>query len=225
MGSNSYTKVNNRPIFVFYRPDIFRDPANTINNYRDEFDRVGINPLFGYFLKNAYDIDFSSIFDFCYLFEPRLFFNNRGFRKSKIIHSIFRRIIHLIDYTKAEYMSEHIGKILNIGVKSYRFSTFIKYFKSIERVKLIDAIQCPVQNILTCGWNNAPRYRDRFKEVQVPSPEQFSIILNSALDNSKYSEDLPLLCNAWNEWSEGAAIEPCYYLGDYLLKTYVDKHE
>ena len=28
---------------------------------------------------------------------------------------------------------------------------------------------------------------------------------------------LPPLINAWNEWSEGAAIEPCAYLGTRYL--------
>lgn len=225
MESPSYTKVFNRPIFVIYRPEFYLDPARTINSYRDEFSRVGVNPLIGYCLKSSSDVEYSVFFDFCYLFEPRLFFNFKGLKKSKLLHSVFRRIIHVVDYSKAEYLSELVGRFLKRGAQSHKFSSFLNYFNSQERRSLINVLKCPAQNILTCGWNNAPRYRDRFTEVQVPSPEQFSMMLNSALADSGCSADLPLLCNAWNEWSEGAAIEPCYYLGDLLLTSYLAKHE
>lgn len=225
MESESYTKVFNRPIFVIYRPEFFLNPVATINGYREEFNRVGVDPLIGFYLKSASDAEYSNILDFCYLFEPRLFFNFRGLRKNKLIHSVFRRIIHSVHYSKAEYWSGLVGKILNRGAKSHKFSSFLNYFNSQERKNLIDSLKCPAQNILTCGWNNAPRYRDGFTEVQVPSREQFSTMLNTSLADSGCSANLPLLCNAWNEWSEGAAIESCYYLGDSLLKSYLAQHE
>ncbi len=225
MESESYTKVLNRPIFVIYRPEFYVDPAYTINCYRDEFNSIGINPLIGYCIKSASDVEYSIFFDFCYLFEPRLFFNFGGLRKYKFIHSIFRRIIHSIDYSKAEYLSVLVNKILNRGSKSHKFESFLKYFNSQERKELIDSLKCPVQNILISGWNNAPRYHDRFTEVQIPSSEQFSVMLKKSLGDDGCAESIPLLCNAWNEWSEGAAIEPCCYLGDSLLKSYLAQDE
>ncbi len=221
MESVSYTTVMNRPLFVIYRPEFFHDPVKTINCYRDEFNRVGVNALIGYCLKSASDVEYSDIFDFCYLFEPRLFLNYHGLRKYKLIHSVFRRIIHSMPYTKAEYLSDKVGKLLNITSKTYPFSYFLDYFHSPDRKRLTDTLKCPVQNVLTCGWNNAPRYRDRFTAIEVPTQEQFSVMLSTSLADSVYSDNLPLLCNAWNEWSEGAAIEPCRYLGDSLLKSYL----
>jgi hypothetical protein len=87
---------------------------------------------------------------------------------------------------------------------------------------MVGKLNCPVQNVLTSGWNNAPRYRQHFTELEVPEPEEFSLMLRAALSSPKFSVDIPLLCNAWNEWSEGAAIEPCHYLGDTMLKAYVN---
>ena len=221
MESESYTTVLNRPLFVIYRPDFFRDPVNTINCYRDEFNRVGVNVLIGCCIKSTLDVEHSTYFDFCYLFEPRLFFNFSGLRKSKLIHSVYGRILKSMDYSKVEYWSEKIGSLLRKASKTYSFKCFLEYYRSTERKSLIESLACGAQNVLICGWNNAPRYRDRFTEVDVPTKEQFLQMLSESLGDSCCSENLPLLCNAWNEWSEGAAIEPCQYLGDSLLKSFL----
>jgi hypothetical protein len=224
MDDEHYTKMGGRPMFVIYRPDFFEDPVATVACYREEFELVGINPAIGYFLKSTSEIEYSKLFDFCYLFEPRLFQNFSGLRKSRLAHLIVKKLIHSISYSKLEYLSGLIGKLLNRGAQSRPFSKFLEYFNSNQRKGLINSLRCPVQNVLTCGWNNAPRYRERFIEiVQVPSSDQFSSMVTKALGDSDCSENMPLLCNAWNEWSEGAAIEPCSYLGDSLLKAYLGK--
>jgi len=223
MASKSYATVMNRPLFVVYRPEIFSNPSHIIKCYRDEFERVGVKPLIGYCLKSALDVDYSNILDFCYLFEPRLFFNFSGVRKMRFLHYIYRRIIHTVHYSKAEYWSEIFVRLLKRRSKTYSFSNFLEYFSSPGRKRLIEKLKCPAQNVLSCGWNNAPRYRERFTAVEVPTQEEFSRMLSLSLSDSGYSKDFPLLCNAWNEWSEGAAIEPCCYLGDSLLKSYLSQ--
>ena len=112
---------------------------------------------------------------------------------------------------------------MNQGLQSPSFSKFINYFTSANRNAFIQSFECPVQNILTSGWNNAPRYRERSTEiVQAPNYDQFKETVTIARQNKAVSSQLPLMCNAWNEWSEGAAIEPCVYLGDQLLRAYVE---
>jgi len=224
MDSESYTKVSNRPLFVMYRPEFFIDPIKTINCYREEFNRAGVNPLIGYFIKNALDAEYSNFFDFCYLFEPRLFFNFSGLRKNKLVHSVYRRILQSVDYSKAEYWSKKVGSMLRKTSKTHSFRCFLEYYRSADRKRFMESLKCPAQNVLTCGWNNAPRYRDRFTAVEVPTNEQFSQMLFMSINSPECSKDYPLLCNAWNEWSEGAAIEPCQYLGDSLLKSYLTPH-
>ena len=220
MESKSYTTVSNHPLFVIYRPEYFRDPDQTLNYYREEFNKVGVDPLIGYFIKNTLDSEYATSYDFCYLFEPRLFFNFSGLRKRKFIHSTYRRLLKSMDYSKAEYLSEKVGRYFMGKSKSYSFSDFLEYFCSNERKRLLESLKCPVQNVLTCGWNNVPRYRDKYTELKVPTHNQFLQMLRTSLSDSCCSETFPLLCNAWNEWSEGAAIEPCQYLGNALIESY-----
>ena len=221
MESGSYTTIGNKPMFVMYRPDVFRDPAVTVALYRDEFARAGIDPSIGYFAKNVPDAAYSSIFDFCYVFEPRAFMNSFGVRKNRIAGELFRKALRLLSDERAEMVSELAVRLLNRGARRYSFTSFLAYFSSDNRKALLRSLKCPVQNVLTCGWNNAPRYRQRFTELEVPAPHQFSEMLELSLRDDSCSETLPLLCNAWNEWSEGAAIEPCMYLGDGLLRSFV----
>ena len=222
MESASYTRVSGSPLFVIYRPEFFKDPVTTLARYRKEFERAGLDPMIGYCMKSLSDLEYSSHFDFCYLFEPRMFFNFSGLRKNSLVHATFKKIIHAVSYSTAEKWSGLVSKLLNRGSKTYPFKSFLEYFVSSDRDQMVGKLNCPVQNVLTSGWNNAPRYRQHFTELEVPDPEEFSLMLRAALSNPKFSEDIPLLCNAWNEWSEGAAIEPCHYLGDTMLKAYVN---
>ena len=221
MESGSYTTIANKPMFVIYRPDVFKDPAATLALYRDEFARAGIYPSIGYFVKNVSDVRYSSVFDFGYIFEPRLFLNFFGIRKNRIAGQLFKKALRLVGDERAEMISEYTIRLLNGGARRYSFASFLAYFSSNDRKALLQSLKCPVQNVLTCGWNNAPRYRQRFTELEVPTPKQFSEMLELSLRDDGCSGMLPLLCNAWNEWSEGAAIEPCMYLGDGLLRSFV----
>lgn len=219
----NYEKINDRPIFVIYRPDFFQDMEAVLQIYRSEFKSIGLNPAIGFFLKNSTDVVYSGLFDFCYLFEPRLYQNMSGFRKFSIVHSVFKKLLNTFNYSLVEFLSTLFSKLTINHRNNPSFDGFLKYFNSIQRQQIIESIECPVQNVLTVGWNNFPRYRENFTEiVEVPNLSQISIMMDLA-SSSLYSDSIPLLCNAWNEWSEGAAIEPCHYLGDYLLKSYTRK--
>jgi Glycosyltransferase WbsX len=223
MKSASYTKVGGRPLFVFYRPDHFSEIDASLALYRDEFKRRGLDPLLGFFVKNVNDLRYSRIFDFCYLFEPRLFFNFQGVRKNPAAMQAYRMLARMFSFRTVESTSEVVTRLLNKRSATYTFANFLKYLSSDARHRFVDSFQCPVQDILTCGWNNAPRYRKRFTKLDTPSVEQFSSMMSVVSTFSASRSEAPLLCNAWNEWAEGAAIEPCYYLGDTLLKSYLTK--
>lgn len=225
MESEAYTKLSNKPMFVVYRPDWFKEPAAMVGLYRQEFERAGLNVSIGFFAKNVLDIAYAKLFDFCYIFEPRMFFNFQGQRKNVTLVNIYRRLLHFMSRERGEWLSEHINRFSRKGSNKFLFAEFLSYFTSDERQQFIKSVDCPVQNILISGWNNAPRYRQYFTQVDVPSSEQFSVMLKWSLGDRRCSEDIPLLCNAWNEWAEGAAIEPCVYLGDGLLKDYLRPYE
>jgi len=221
MESGSYTRIATKPIFVVYRPDWFKNAAATVGLYREEFKRAGLDVSIGFFVKNVLDVEYSGLFDFCYIFEPRLFFNFQGLRRKTVLVNIYITLLRFMPPERGERLSEYINRLSRKGSNKFSFEDFLLYFGSTDRRQVLESLICPVQNVLTAGWNNAPRYRQHFTQVDVPRPDQFSVMLKMSLNDHRCSEDIPLLCNAWNEWSEGAAIEPCAYLGDALLKSYL----
>ena len=224
MQKECYTKFDGKPVFIIYRPDFFDDLEETIASYKQEFEVVGLYPAFGYFAKNTSEVKYSDVFDFCYLFEPRLYQNFNGLRSSRLVHLVAKKLISLISYSNLEMLSSFLSKFLSQNSKSSKFSSFIEYFSSASRLDFINSFNCPVQNVLTCGWNNVPRYRERFNEiVQVPEYSELCSLVGLAVNDRAVTKSIPMLCNAWNEWSEGAALEPCIYLGDKLLRAYVNK--
>jgi hypothetical protein len=217
----SHTHCRGRPLFVIYRPEFFSEVAQTVELYRQEFNRAGLDPEIGFFLKSESDLSYGRFFDFCYLFEPRLFFNFHGLGGNPRFTAVYRLLLRYLNYGSVEKIAERTRAVLLGKTRRYAFDAFLDYFASERRNNLLRRLECPTQNILTAGWNNVPRYGDRFTELSAPEIFQFTEMVKLAENNQAVCHDIPLLCNAWNEWSEGAALEPCVYLGDGFLKSYV----
>lgn len=221
LSHNACQKWRGRSMFVIYRPEFFIDPTETIGLYREEFASAGHEVSLGFFAKNPNDVSFSDLFDFCYLFEPRLFFGAKGVGRFSAVNHAYRKLLRLLPYENVEAISARLSAIRTRRSRRYFFDDFLLYMSSPQRADFVRQITCPVQNVVSCGWNNTPRYRDKFTELATPTAEQFKELLSVVRNQSLSSSELPLLCNAWNEWSEGAALEPCAYLGDQLLRCYV----
>ncbi|MEA9568015.1 glycoside hydrolase family 99-like domain-containing protein [Polynucleobacter sp. AP-Nickl1-40-C4] len=222
--SKEYFKVNDRPILAIYRPEVFSNYLDVINKYRSEFKKYDVDILLGYFIKSNSDSIYSNNFDFCYLFEPRLFFNYMRFGNKKLIFRFYKNLTKLLPYGVVEFISKYSIFLFSKKNTSYSYRKFISYLKSNVRDKFVRDLKCSTQNVISAGWNNSPRYRSNYTELEVPAVQEFCEALSYSSDLNIYSNDYPLLCNAWNEWSEGAAIEPCAYLGDSLLRSFVNKN-
>ena len=76
-----------------------------------------------------------------------------------------------------------------------------------------ERLNVPYFPVVSIGWDNTPRYA-RFGKADVVhrgnTPESFAAYLQQAKDYLKDRPDQPklILINAWNEWVEGAYLEP-----------------
>lgn len=211
--NDMYLKIDNRPVFIFYNLSHFKDAENTVNLYRNFFREFGVNPILGQFVKNPFDLSYSPLVDVNYLFEPRLFFGFNNKLRSKISKIVYDNIRNIFGETiskKLLLLSDKFKK----QQKIFSSTEFISYFSSHVRVNFKNSFTTPVVDVLSPSWNNVPRYGKRFTAIEDLSAADFEKVLKLSLDNNT---GYPALINAWNEWSEGAAIEPCKYLGTKYL--------
>jgi hypothetical protein len=211
----SYFRWCDRPLFVWYNLDHFKFPEKVIKQYRECFQALGVEVAMGSFLKKPFENKYSTLTDVTYLFEPRLFFHQQ-----RLVRSVAKPIL---DVSKRLF-GENVVRRLLISTERVRkgriFSAqeFLDYWRSQERLELISSLPGSIQEVLSPGWNNTPRYGEYFTALEDIRPEYFSELINTA---KLKNPSLPPLINAWNEWSEGAAIEPCAYFGRRYLDMFI----
>jgi Glycosyltransferase WbsX len=215
----SYFHWRGKPLFVWYNLGHFKEPERVVSQYRQALRQHGFEFAAAHFVKYPFDLDFSPFMDASYLFEPRLFFGTRSIArgaKSKVMSNALRK---LAGGAIMESILVAMDRLKKDGVQ-YNAKSFLSYFASPERAALINSSSRPYQDVISPGWNNTPRYGKRFTALEPMEPEAFGALV----ERSSRQGDLPPLINAWNEWSEGAAIEPCSYRGREYLNAIQKKN-
>lgn len=215
---SDYLRIDGRPLFIFYNLSHFKNPEGILAHYRMAMKQRGHDVCLGHFIKNPFDVQYSRLVDITYLFEPRLFFgmqrNGRG-GAAKLIYDVVKSVLGEAVLSRLMLLMDRVQQ----RGTTYDAKLFISYLQSEERAAVIRSVQGPVQDVLSPGWNNTPRYSERFTAMESIDAQVFSRLLMESSDRCKL---LPPLVNAWNEWSEGAAIEPCAYLGTRYLDAILE---
>ena len=164
------------------------------------------------FIKKPFDAQYAAFVDGNYLFEPRLFFSFKRPGKGAIAKQARDALSRAFGERMVARLLVTMDQFVLRG-KTFLAEEFLRYLCSPERAQLVKGISGDVQEVLSTGWNNAPRYGARFTALENLPVDEFVRLLTQ----SSVSAKLPVLVNAWNEWSEGASIEPCAYLGRRYL--------
>ena len=209
----AYFRWNDKPLFVWYHLDHFTEPERVVEGYKECLARSGVSIATGHFIKNPFDIQHSGLVDVSYLFEPRLFFGMTRVGRTSGAKRAFDRLETVIGKHAAARLLVLLDRFQQKG-HTYPAEHFLRYLASPERARLVATIPGLAQEVVSPGWNNTPRYDDRFTAIADLAPEQFGRLVRQAASATGAP---PPLINAWNEWSEGAAIEPCAYHGTRYL--------
>jgi hypothetical protein len=208
----AYTRWHGKPLFAWYNLGHFNQPESVVVRYREALLRRGFNPAMAHFVKNPFDIAYCAFTDASYLFEPRLFFGSQKATRGSGAKTVLNLLKKALGGARTEALLVMMDRLQKSGT-THTAERFLSYMASAERAGWLAATQQPCQEVISPGWDNTPRYGDRFTALQPLAPAAFGKLVGQALHKS----DLPPLINAWNEWTEGAAIEPCAYLGSSYL--------
>jgi hypothetical protein len=216
----SYFRVDGRPLLVLYAAYDVRDVRRFVGTYREAFGARGVDPLIGFCVPYV-DPEFdASSFDFSLEFQPRLFFNTMralrqkgrtrvGLALKRTLPRIYESIVGWRDRARRHGSAK---------ISWFEYEDYLELQgRNAFQSQLEDAFGLPSVPCAFYSWNNFPRYRGSSVIVRHRPGElrEFEQICSRMTKTHVWS-----LVNSWNEWSEGAALEP----GAMRLESF-DSHE
>lgn len=206
-----YIRHQGKPMMLIYKPHLITNCAQMLTYWRKLAQEAGFPGLYvGYQHFSAFDADCEALgFDFGVEFEP--FYTVRELKKELSTTG-----------SKLRYSLKHPAWILRkLYQKLLNKPTVYDYdeiWNRILRRKPEKANSIPGG---FTSWDNTPRRGSNSNVFFGASPEKFKKYLSRQVDhaNTVYHADY-LFLNAWNEWAEGAHLEPDEHDGFGYLEAH-----
>lgn len=213
-------KVDGKPVFVIYRPQRIAKIDDMLAYWRRRAVADGLPGLYFIFQKQ-YELpshDCLKSFDALFQFQPFEAINSPGFDKGSIKHSALFRLIRSLP----ESWQDRLRGLRAKFVKELTFQDYDAAWRQAAQVR-------PDRRLTTfpgayTDWDNASRYKRRAIVFRGANPESFKINFERLLDSmpARHLPESFIFLNAWNEWSEGAYLEPDDRYGDAYLRALHD---
>ncbi len=194
MQHERYMKINGRPLFILYRPGLLPDSKETLDRWRKKWCALlGIEPLI--FMVQGFGAESPAEYglDGAIEFPPhKLCADLRNINhKVRVLDKQFKGLVH--DY------EDVIDRSLNEDAPDY-----------------------PLIKTVVPHWDNDARREGRGTTLQGSTPKSYMRWLKGAVAYAKKNPvfDAPVVfINAWNEWAEGAYLEPDVHYGHAYLNA------
>jgi len=189
---NRYLRVDGKPVVVIYRADLMTSPADTAAVWRDEAHRAGLGEIHLCAVRFRTDDPRPLGFDAAIEFPPH------HFPAPEITH----KIPNLDPSFKGAVMDWAAGvdELMRNPIKAdYRL------YRSVNP-----------------GWDNTARRMQAATIFAGATPERYEAWLRSCINIKQPDDginDNLVFINAWNEWAEGAILEPTEACGSAMLKA------
>ena len=194
-----YLKDNGNPILVIYKPHMIKNCTEMIAYWKKLAKQSGFTDLIvAYQHPSAFDdktVD--DVFDFGIEFEPLY----TTYCEKKETNTIINKIIYSLKHPK--------WLIRKLKIKFFRYPNIHCYddvWNSIisryPRNKKIAPGAFP-------AWDNTPRKADKADVYFGATPEKFKKYFDLRMEVAEERYGIKyMFINAWNEWAEGAHLEP-----------------
>lgn len=180
LSNDNYIKIDNRPVLIIYNAQTIPNLEYYIDFWKNYCIQHGLGELYLLCAKTfgLSDIHIINMFDACVEFPPHA------------IHLQSR-----IDYSKLTNP--------DFGGSIYHISDYIK--------QILEEAEYPIFRTAFPSWDNTARVGARGKIFADATPDTFEMWLRKIIRETidKHSPDARFFfINAWNEWGEGAHLEP-----------------
>lgn len=194
-----YIKVNEKPVFVIYRPNDLPDCGKTLAMFR----KIALDKGYkGLYLvgNNSHSVKNLEHFDITLNFEPQLGLLKKAFEDKWS----YKRMLD--NYSKF--------KIRSGTLKVYDYSEVKQLMR--KRKVPYKFLPCPF-----VGWDNTARRGNKGIIIVNEDAKSFedSLRWSKEIVNEYPEEERLIFINAWNEWAEGNHLEPCIKNGSKFLNS------
>ena len=195
-----YVRVDDKPLFMIYRPSGLTESKRTLDLWRDMAVRAGLPGL--YLVCQHHD----PLFD--------------------TVANGYDRVVHVPLLPKRREWAPWSRPVHKVAGKIQEFlnrPTVIQYSDLLEKVAPIP--MRPGQSYMPTvipNWDNTPRSQGRGLVLHDSTPEKFATQLRKAFARvaAQPEEERIVFLKSWNEWAEGNHLEPDIQYGHAYLKAF-----
>ncbi len=194
-----YIRIDGRPMVVVYRPSLLPDPAQTTRRWREWCRGNGVGEIFLAMVQFDVDDPVAFGFDAAVEFPP---------------HRLASGLPHIHD--QLEFINTEYGGYV------------VEYSDIVECARNRPAPNYPLMRGVFPSWDNEARKPGAGYTFANASPARYQAWLESSVEFAqRYPVDGEsiVFVNAWNEWAEGAYLEPDRWLGYANLQATRDALE
>lgn len=196
-----YVQVDARPLLLVYRSSLFPDVARTLATWEDEAGRLGIARPYVCAVESFPDEERDPRplgFEASVEFAPQYKHLPRGSRSNRVTRSLVERGL----------LPGRLGHHL-IGYAETRDSMLSK-----------PEPPWPRWGCAAPGWDNSPRRRSGGLVLSGSTPAEYETWARAVALRAEQLGHPWYFVNAWNEWAEGAVLEPDELHG----RAYLEAH-
>jgi GT2 family glycosyltransferase len=193
-----YLRVRGRPLFLVYRPLLLPDPQGFAAACRAGFARAGFPGVHLVYVESMEAVD----------------------RKLRPVDLGFDACVEFPPHGRA-VPAETEAEIIKPGWHGYRYD-YPQTVRAFCRRASVPYTRYPA---VFPSWDNTPRQPLKGTSFDGATPEAFRVFVEEKIDEIRQflvGDERLLFINAWNEWAEGAHLEPDTGFGHRWLEALRD---
>jgi len=194
MANPRYLRVNERPLFILYRPGLLPNAKETLARWRSKWaELLGIEPWI-LMVQGFDDMD------------PREY----------ALDGAVEFPPHKVSVDTTDINSE-------LTIFDPEFAGHVRRYEDVIRNSLSeDCPPFPLIKTVSPHWDNDARREGRGLTLHGSTPDLYRQWLEGAIDHAvanPFAGESLVFINAWNEWAEGAYLEPDVHYGHAYLNA------
>jgi glycosyltransferase involved in cell wall biosynthesis/SAM-dependent methyltransferase len=192
-------KIDDKPIFLIYRPADMPDVGKTIKLWRDLAKQAGIKDLYMIAIRTGFE-------------NGEFVWTEKGFDGELIFQPNFG------------HFGEKLMSTMHLKGCEHTSDMVIKYedaWRIMAEASAGTAERNDLYASVVPSWDNSPRRKQNAYILYQSSPEEYQkwLYVETARIENRPPDKRMVFINAWNEWAEGNHLEPDRKFGLAYLKA------